>query len=164
MRKEIKLRAEIEKITGYDPYSKTRKREVVEARGLYIHLLHKYHKFGASHIGRIMGFNHATILHSIKSFDMYLKYNERLETYLYDILISERYDKVEMRKEYIKLKVDYLNEGDIMKLSDMVREMYEENIILESKELQEESEYEQIKEEFTRELNLKVHELHTNER
>lgn len=146
---EKRLRTEIKKVTGYDPYSKTRKREVVEARGLYIHLLHKYHKKRPVHIARLMGYNHATILHSIKNFDVYLKYNDRLETELYTMLMYGEYDSIEMLIEYIKLKLQYLNKEDIKKLTDQVREMYEESIILESKELDEEQEYNQIKEEFS---------------
>lgn len=164
MRIEVRLRKEIQKVTGKDPFAKTRKREVVEARALYIHLLHNYHKKGCSEIGRIMNLNHATILHSIKNFDMYVRFNQQLESYLYQMLMNQKYDKLEMRKEYIKIKVDYLPEQDVMKLSEKVREMYEESIIVESKELLEEQEYDSIKQEFQAELEDKIHELHTNER
>lgn len=152
MKIEVRLRKEIQKLTGIDPYSKIRKREVVEARALYIHLLYKYHKKRPYHISILMGFNHATILHSLKNFDLYIKFNTELENYFYEMLMNQNYDKLEMRKEYIRLKVDYLPEQDIMILSEKVREMYEESIIVESKELLEEQEYDSIKQEFEAEL------------
>jgi len=126
---EQRVRKEIQKISGIDPFIRTRKREVVESRALYIHLLYKYYKKRPYHIAKVIGLNHATILHSLKNFDIYVSYNRELEKYLYEMLMNQGYDKIEMRKEYIRLKVDYLAEKDVIKLSDKVRDMYEESLI-----------------------------------
>lgn len=137
MKIQERLREEVKNVTGYDPFQRTRKREIVESRALYIHLLHKYHKKGCSEIARILKLNHATILHSIKNFDIYVRFNSRLEKALYEILMIEKQDNIYMRKEFIKIKIDYLQDKDVLKLSNKVRDMYEEALIKESESLEE---------------------------
>ena len=138
MKIEDRLRNEIIKVTGYDPFIHNRKRETVESRALLVHFLHNYHKRGCSNIAKTLGLNHATILHSIKSFEMYVKFNPKLENALYEMLLNEKQDTINMRKEYIKLKLDYLLNEDILELSNQVRDMYEEKIIQDAKWKEEE--------------------------
>jgi hypothetical protein len=135
---EKKLREEVRKVTGYDPYDRNRRRETVESRALYIHLLCKYHKRKPYHIAKIMNRNHATILHSLKNFDIYIHYNSELEGWLYEILMNEKKGKIGMRKEFIKIKVDYLLDEDVIELSNQVRDMYEEKLIQDAKWIEEE--------------------------
>jgi len=131
---EQRIRREVQKISGIDPFTRTRKREVVEARGLYINILHKYHKKGCSEIGKGLKLNHATILHSIKNFDIYVRFNPTLKEWLEKALRSEE-DIIPIRKEYIKDKLDYLKSKDILELSSIVRDMYEEALIEQNKKL-----------------------------
>jgi len=125
---EQRVRREIQKISGIDPFTRTRKREVVEARGLYINMLYKYHKKGCSEIAKGLKVTHATILHSIKNFDIYVRFNPKLKEWLEKALRSEE-DIIPIRKEYIKDKLDYLKSKDILELSTIVRDMYEEALI-----------------------------------
>lgn len=125
---EQRLRREIQRISGIDPFTRNRKRDVVEARGLYINMLHKYHKKGCSEIARGLKVTHATILHSIKNFDIYVRFNPTLKEWLEKALKSEE-DIIPIRKEYIKDKLDYLQTKHILELSDIVRDMYEESLI-----------------------------------
>jgi hypothetical protein len=134
MKIENRLRKEIQKISGIDPFEKTKKRDVVEARALYIHLLTKYHKVRPYKVSRMLKLNHATVLHSQKNFDIYLRYNKELEGWLYEMLLSQK-KGIEMKKQYIKLKLDHLRDEDIMELCNQVRDLYEESII--EKELDE---------------------------
>jgi hypothetical protein len=43
-----------------------------------------------------------------------------------------------MRKEFIKIKVDYLLDEDVIELSNQVRDMYEEKLIQDAKWIEEE--------------------------
>jgi hypothetical protein len=135
---EQRLREEVKKVTGHDPCDRNRRRETIESRALYIHILHKYHKKGCSEIARGLELNHATVLHSIKSFDIYIRYNSELEGCLYKILMNEKQGKIRMRKEFIKIKVDYLLDEDVIELSNKVRDMYEEKLIQDAKWIEEE--------------------------
>lgn len=133
MKIENRLRKEIQKISGIDPFEKTRKRDVVEARSLYIHLLTKYHKVRPYTVSRMLKLNHATVLHSQKNFGVYLRYNKELEGWLYEMLLNQK-KGVEIKKQYIKLKLDHLRDEDIMELCNQVRDMYEEALIKENEE------------------------------
>lgn len=134
---EQRTRRDVKEVTGFDPFKKTRLREYVEARALYIHILHKYHKKGCSEISRGLNLHHATILHSLKNFDIYVRYNKKLEESLYSMIQLQNKDHIAMKREYIKLKVDYLLDEDVLELSNQVRDMYEEALIKENEELHE---------------------------
>ena len=135
---EQRVKREIQKISGIDPFIRTRKREVVESRALYIHLLYKYHKKRPYHIAKVIGLNHATILHSLKNFDIYVRFNPKLKEWLEKALRSQE-DIIPIRKEYIKDKLDYLKSKDILELSSIVRDMYEEALIEQNKDLESEN-------------------------
>ena len=135
---EQRLREEVKKVTGHDPYDRNRRRETIESRALYIHILHKYHKKGCLEIARGLVLTHATVLHSIKNFDIYIHYNSELEGWLYEILMNEKQGKIGMRKEFIKIKLDYLLDEDVIELSNQVRDMYEKKLIQDAKWIEEE--------------------------
>ena len=72
---------------------------------------------------------HARVIHSINSFPIYSKYNTRLEEWYHALLIDLEDDLAEKRIDFIKPKLKYLSEQDLLKLSTIVKEMYEEAII-----------------------------------
>ena len=57
-----------------DIFNKSRKREYVDARRIFYHILRSYHFLGLSQIGKISGNrNHATVLHSLRDFEFLIK-------------------------------------------------------------------------------------------
>ena len=60
---------EIEKAMGVHPLSSTayRKREYVESRQLFLTMMHNHTKRSLASIGSIVGKDHATVLHSVKT-------------------------------------------------------------------------------------------------
>ena len=84
---ETKIAKQISKLAGFDILRKTRQRDVIEARSLMFHILVKYHgvrPYAISRKIKVGGapLNHATILHSLKSFDTYRRYNKNLDKWL----------------------------------------------------------------------------------
>ena len=81
--KEKKIALLIREITGVDVFKNTRKTEYVEYRSLYNYILWKVMKKSLTWIrdnykenGK--NYDHATVIHSIKMFDIYKKYNKNI--------------------------------------------------------------------------------------
>jgi hypothetical protein len=107
--------------SGIDINIKTKKREVIEMRGLFykvVKILKPNTTFGA--IGGSVGFNHATVMHSLNMFDVYSTYNKELNR-LKDVMIN-RY-KLE-HKFYAITSID----DEIKRLEDQI------NLLREHKE------------------------------
>lgn len=88
----IKIIEAVEIVTGldFDQFNvKSRKSEVVDARFLFIHFVHKRLRFKLSMIGRIMqGRDHSTIIHANKEVDNWLsnpKFYKRENNLINDI-------------------------------------------------------------------------------
>ncbi len=99
---------------------KSRKREFVETRGIYYKILKDYTKFSLVHIGKDMGKSHATVLHAIRNFDYWVKYDKTLEQRYKKILKEFKeyvgidklegnltYNIEELMDNYVKLKKQY---------------------------------------------------------
>lgn len=67
------------KESGIDITKRTRHRNVIELRSLFYNIVKEVSPISTySAIGRSVGVNHATVLHSLQMFDVYSKYNKGL--------------------------------------------------------------------------------------
>jgi predicted AAA+ superfamily ATPase len=67
------------KESGIDITEKRRHRNVIELRSLFFNVARKVTPISSySAIGKSVGVDHATVLHSLKMFDVYSKYNKGL--------------------------------------------------------------------------------------
>jgi hypothetical protein len=65
------------KESGIDIAEKTRRQEVTEMRGLFFNVVRTLKpRASLNSMGRCVGVHHATVIHSISMFDVYLKYNK----------------------------------------------------------------------------------------
>ena len=125
---------EIEALSGLKIFEQTRRRETVEVRSLFYTVLRKFYRFNLREIqefGEEYGYyiTHASVIHSLKSFEVYKTYNKNLEDWFHAIIIYLEEDVAASRIDFIKPKLKYLSEDDLLKLSTIVKEMYEESII-----------------------------------
>lgn len=112
------------KESGVDITERTRHRNVIELRSLFYNIVKEVSPISSySAIGRSVGVNHATVLHSFKMFEIYSKYNKglnrlrdnvvkrfKLENNFYGILtIDEEIQRLELKiaelnelKEFLK--------------------------------------------------------------
>ncbi len=135
---------EIQALSQIKIFENTRRREVVEIRSLFYTVLKKFYRFNLREImeiGEEYGYyiTHASVIHSLNSFDVYKTYNKNLEEWYHAIIIDLEEDVAASRIDFIKPKLKYLSEDDLLKLSTIVKEMYEESIIQMSKDQVEES-------------------------
>jgi len=122
----------IKKATGIDIFKKTRQREYVEYRALYNYILYKIKGLSLMQIVRIYQdngkpYNHATVLHSLKMFDIYKTYNHKLLPVL-DELCYELYGSLDNEIAYIKNSISEMSSGQIIQVSDMIKEMLKPSI------------------------------------
>lgn len=125
---------EIETLSGLKIFEKTRRRETVEIRSLFYTVLRKFYRFNLREIqeyGEEYDYyiTHASVIHSLKSFDVYKTYNKNLDEWFHAIIIDLEEDVAASRIDFIKPKLKYLSEDDLLKLSTIVKEMYEESLI-----------------------------------
>tara|TARA_R100001460_G_scaffold76148_1_gene117241 strand:- start:123 stop:518 length:396 start_codon:yes stop_codon:yes gene_type:complete len=71
-----------------DITTKTRKREYVEARGIYYYLTRQYTRMSLSSIGKTMGRDHSTVLHFERLMPHWIKH---------DIQLKEDYKSINKR-------------------------------------------------------------------
>ena len=130
---------EIETLSGYRVFENTRRREVVEIRSLLYTVLKKFYRFTLREIQDLAqeynyNITHASVIHSIKSFEVYSKYSPHILEWYHAVVIDLEEDLAAQRIDYIKPKLKYLSDEDLLKLSTIVKEMYEEAIIQMSEE------------------------------
>ena len=122
MNRAKKIANKINKLSGINVFKNTRKANYVEARSLLGFILKNYEKMTLYQIrdfyienGKSM--NHATVIHSIKNFQVFKNYEPELIDWLN--IISEDLDAFnnDAKRELIKLKVNYISNKDVDELS-----------------------------------------------
>ena len=78
----------VEQHLKLDITTKTRKREYVEARGIYFYLTRQYTRMSLSSIGKTMGRDHSTVLHFERLIPHWL---------MYDVQLKEDYNIINKR-------------------------------------------------------------------
>lgn len=66
----------VQEVTGLKINKKTRQREYVMARCLYYHFARELTGIPFAEIGAVTNHNHATVIHSLKSFDVHYKFDD----------------------------------------------------------------------------------------
>jgi hypothetical protein len=92
----LELKKAIQEITGVDINEVTRKRETIEARAIYYKVLKQIDKKKSlKSIGASVGKDHATVLHSLKNYDMFEQFNPTLKLYRKQIMQRLNYKPIE---------------------------------------------------------------------
>jgi hypothetical protein len=74
--------------SGIDIGERTRRREVIEMRGLFFHITKLVKPLSTfNSMGKSVGVDHATVIHSLNMFETYTKYNKELNR-LKEIIIN----------------------------------------------------------------------------
>jgi len=106
------------KESGIDITERKRYRNLIELRSLFFNVARKVSPISSySAIGKSVGVDHATVLHSLKMFDVYLKYNKGLNELKDNVIkrfkIENKFYGVKTIDEEIQrleLRIDELNE------------------------------------------------------
>jgi hypothetical protein len=121
----LQLKKAIQEITGVDINEVTRKRETIEARAIYYKVLKQIDKKKSlKSIGASVGKDHATVLHSLKNYDMFEQFNPTLKLFRKEILQRLNYatpDILDMTKDELIQSLQI----DVMKLSSEIENLQE---------------------------------------
>jgi hypothetical protein len=121
----LQLKKAIQEITGVDINEVTRRRETIEARAIYYKVLKQIDKKKSlKSIGASVGKDHATVLHSLKNYDMFEQFNPTLKLFRKQILQRLNYatpDILDMTKDELIQSLQI----DIMKLTEEIANLQE---------------------------------------
>jgi hypothetical protein len=121
----LQLKKAIQEITGVNVNEVTRKRETIEARAIYYKVLKQIDKNKTlKSIGASVGKDHATVLHSLKNYDMFEQFNPTLKLFRKQIMQRLNYatpDILDMTKDELIQSLQV----DVMKLNDEIANLQE---------------------------------------
>lgn len=130
---ETKITSELKKIikeiTDVDINEVSRKREIIEARAVYYKVLKQIDKKKSlKSIGASVGKDHATVLHSLKNYDMFEKFNPTLKEFRKEILHRFNYKPIEYygnnKEEIDRLNLYIYNlEMEVESLKQTIKEL-----------------------------------------
>ena len=122
----LQLKKAIQEITGVDINEVSRKREIIEARAVYYKILKQIDKKKSlKSIGASVGKDHATVLHSLKNYDMFEQFNPTLKLFRKEILQRLNYASPEQILDMSKDEYIQSLQIDIMKLNDEIANLQE---------------------------------------
>ena len=114
-----RLKSIIYQQTDIDVNINSRKAEVIETRALYFKLLKQYNpQLTLEQMGETVNKNHATVIHSLKKYNMYEKYNSDLKGLR--ITVCNNIDEE---------NIMYVNDNDTLKLE--IKKLRNINILAE---------------------------------
>lgn len=124
MKEANKISKHIIDISGIDVFKNTRKREYIEMRSLLTFILRHHCNMRFTEIrdfyeSKGKNYDHATALHSLKSFETHRRYNTKLDNYFNIVLLRVR-NKSKLRKALINHIVDHTKEKDLKRLLKIV--------------------------------------------
>lgn len=122
----LQLKKVIQEITGVDINELSRKREIIEARAVYYKILKQIDKKKSlKSIGASVGKDHATVLHSLKNYDMFEQFNPTLKLFRKQILQRLNYASGEHILDMTKDELIQNLQIDVMKLSSEIENLQE---------------------------------------
>tara|TARA_R110002124_G_scaffold265041_1_gene431753 strand:+ start:201 stop:650 length:450 start_codon:yes stop_codon:yes gene_type:complete len=135
---QTEIAKELNRISESDVFKITRRRENVEVRSLLNYILYNYKKMPLNKITKFYNnngwdINHATIIHSIRSFELHKKHNSDLVIWLDHIV--DNINKMDnfIKRDYIRSKINSLNNKDIDELTMVISNMPERKLDLKNK-------------------------------
>jgi len=124
---------EIIMLSKVNVFDNTRKREYVEARALLCYILRKHKKMTYREITEFFcennkSINHTTIIHYIKNFESYIKFNRKLNQMMNTIIMNMNETDYRSRRDFIKLKADVLNKSSIDSVLELIHKLHNKEI------------------------------------
>jgi hypothetical protein len=110
----------------------SRQRQYIDARAVFCVIAYRYVGLTLSQVAQYFkdrgkNSDHATILHAVKNYEIYSKYNPKLNLWLSDIICNTDL-KVTSKKEIMIHKITQMNENNIDLLEKPIEIIYSKNI------------------------------------
>ena len=72
--------------------------------------------------------NHASIIHYIKNFESYIKFNSKLNQMLNVVVMKMDNTAYQSRRDFIKLKADVLNKASVDSVLELIHKLHNKEI------------------------------------
>jgi len=134
MTEALKIAKRINRLSDVNVFENSRSSKVVEVRSLLNKILYDFKNMTLAqirdfYINKGKPMNHATVLHSLQSFNMYRRYNPKLNEYFDEMIkqyeLSTKYEK----RNSIEHKIKYLSDDSLDKAHDLVDELFTKDLI-----------------------------------
>ena len=127
MKEANKIAKYLTDISEVDVFENSRRRENIDVRSLLVfvlrnHLGMTFHQIKNFYEKNGKHYDHATAMHSLKTFEVNRRYSKSLDEWLRKIQFLIR-DKSNIKKGILEHKLQYLHNNDINKLLKIVNEM-----------------------------------------
>mgnify|MGYP003148733747 CR=1 FL=1 len=124
MKEANKIAEDIIDISGIDVFKNSRKRTHIEMRSLLTFMLRHhcnmtFHEIKKFYQSKGKNYDHATALHSLKSFENHRRYNPKIDKY-FDMMLLRLRNKSKLRRALINHIIDYTKSKDLKKLLRIV--------------------------------------------
>ena len=134
MTEALKIAKRINKLSDVNVFENSRSSKVVEVRSLLNKILYDFKNMTLAQIrdfyrntGKPM--DHATVLHSLKNFNMYRRYNPKLNEYFDEMIkhyeLSTKYEK----QKAIEHKIKYLSDDNLEEAHSLVSKLFTQELI-----------------------------------
>lgn len=121
-----KIANNLSEISKLNPFENSRRREIIEIRSALIKILRKYQEMTLNQIACFFINNnrhmdHSTVLHSLKNYEIYIKYNPKLKKW-HDFIVDSLFDSGDYNQSFIvkrkilKDRIDCLNKKNLDEL------------------------------------------------
>ena len=132
MKEANKIAKYLTDISEVDVFANSRRRENVEMRSLLTFILRNhlgmtFHQIKNFYENNGKHYDHATAMHSLKTFEVNRRYSKSLDEWLKKIQFLIR-DKSNIKKGMLEHKLQYLHSNDINKLLKIVNDMPQKEI------------------------------------
>ena len=132
MKEANKIAKYLTDISEIDVFENSRRRENIDVRSLLVfvlrnHLGMTFHQIKNFYEKNGKHYDHATAMHSLKTFEVNRRYSKSLDEWLRKIQFLIR-DKSNIKKGILEHKLQYLYNNDINKLLKIVNEMPQKEI------------------------------------
>jgi len=134
MTEELKIAKRINKLTDVNVFENSRSSKVVEVRSLLNKILYDFKNMTLAQIrdfyrntGKHM--DHATVLHSLKNFNMYRKYNPKLNEYFDEMIKHYELSTKHEKRNSIEHKIKYLSDKNLDKAYALVNKLFTKDLI-----------------------------------
>ncbi len=108
------LIADVNEHFGVDIKDRYRGVNYVEARNMYYHICYKVFNMTLSEVGKTIDRNHATILHGLRQFEVWMEYDDVFKRKFLEFFSGRRY-KIQ-RKNFDKEELEYQLDKAISKI------------------------------------------------
>ena len=121
-----KIANNLSEISKLNPFENTRRREIIEIRSALVKILREYQEMTLNQIASFFTNNnrkmdHSTVLHSLKNYEIYIKYNPKLKKW-HDFIVDSFFESGDYNESYIvkrkilKNRIDCLNKKNLDEL------------------------------------------------